>query len=142
MKLYWLVAENRYVHRQADIPKGMEAESRDIPTDLQGLMGLLNDLCADIAKLENDIAVEVGAEASYQMPKAPLIDIPPPPSGEDEPAYVDPDPPMSACRIVTQIDNPHVDVDAIVENIAKAKGQTLRRYAGAVAVRFEELSKK
>lgn len=50
MKLYWIESERRYVHRLSDVPKGVEAETRDIPTDLAGLMGHLNFLHEDLAK--------------------------------------------------------------------------------------------
>ena len=140
MKLYWLEAENRYVHRQADIPKGMEAEPQDIPTDLPSLMAHLNSLHEALAKTEQPTYTFI-----EQVPKAPLIDFPPPPpppSGDDGLAYVDPDPPMSACAVLSRIDNPKIPVDDVVETIGTSKGYALRRYAGAVALRFEELSKK
>lgn len=44
MKLYWIESEHRYVHRKDDIPKGANSEVHDIPTDLAGLMGFLNEL--------------------------------------------------------------------------------------------------
>jgi len=44
MFLYWLASENRYVHRQSDIPKGVEGERVDVPTNTEGLMGYLNNL--------------------------------------------------------------------------------------------------
>jgi hypothetical protein len=46
---------------------------------------------------------------------------------------------MTAGAIVSRIDTP--GVEQIVEAIATSKGQTLRRFAGAVAVRFAELGK-
>jgi len=48
-------------------------------------------------------------------------------------------PPMTAARVVSQIDTP--GIEQIVEVIATSKGQSLRRLAGAVAVRFAELGK-
>lgn len=47
MKLYYIFGEHRYVHRQSDIPKGAPHDVRDIPTDLSGLMGFLNNWEAD-----------------------------------------------------------------------------------------------
>jgi len=149
VKLYWLAAENRYVHRQADIPKGIEAEPREIPTDLQGLMDHLNGLARHAYEERRSLMSTIesfkteGSDTPYlDLPKAPLIGVPPPPSGDDEPAYVDPDPPMCATSILSRIDNPKIPVDDVVETIGTSKGYALRRYAGAVALRFEELSKK
>lgn len=57
MILYFIPTEHRYVHRQADVPRGVEAEKVDVPTDLAGLMGFLNDLRAahmlDLEKAKN-----------------------------------------------------------------------------------------
>jgi hypothetical protein len=44
MKLYFITAEHRYVHRQSDIPKGADFRVDEVPTDLAGLMSHLNVL--------------------------------------------------------------------------------------------------
>jgi hypothetical protein len=47
---------------------------------------------------------------------------------------------MSAEATLSRVDNPGVDVDAIVETIGKADGYALKRYAGAVALAFREIA--
>lgn len=118
MFLYWLASENRYVHRQADVPKGVDSERVDVPTDTAGLMGYLNNL---VLSRSGTISIETPSET-------PIV-----PERES--------PPMDAGAVLSRIDSPGVDVEGVVEAIAKAKGYALRRYAGAVAVRFQELGK-
>jgi hypothetical protein len=70
VKLYWIAAESRYVHRQSDIPKGVDSERVDVPTDTEGLMAYLNDLAQrqDVAHVDPQpdgtirVVDDVGAE--------------------------------------------------------------------------------
>lgn len=68
MKLYFILGENRYVHRQSDIPKGAETRVDDIPTDLAGLMAHLNELHQRVS--EPEVAPEV-PEALIEPVRAP-----------------------------------------------------------------------
>ena len=84
MILYFIPAEHRYVHRMADVPKGVEPKKVDVPTDLAGLMGFLNDLWAahqidlGLAKISTAQAEEAAAEemtvaeAVRQMVETPV----------------------------------------------------------------------
>lgn len=62
MILYFIPAEKRYVHRQSDVPKGVEPKKVDVPTDLQGLMGFLNDLWA-----AHQIDINLAMQAASDM---------------------------------------------------------------------------
>lgn len=56
--------------------------------------------------------------------------------------YTRPKPPMDASAVIARMDNPGGKIDDVIEFIAKMRGgHALKRVAGAVAMRFEELSK-
>jgi len=162
MFLYWLPFQRRYVHRLSDIPKGVESERIDVPTDTTGLMAYLNDLTQrqDVAHVDPQpdgtvrVVDDVGAEFvgdrkaviewlnagldEEDVPDREHSDPKPPPP---PPIVPDRERPMDAGAILSRIDSPGVNVEGVVEAIGKAKGYALRRYAGAVAVRFQELEK-
>jgi hypothetical protein len=48
---------------------------------------------------------------------------------------------MSATAQLSRVDNPGIDIDAIVEAIVSSEPYALKRFAGAVAVRFAEGAK-
>lgn len=49
---------------------------------------------------------------------------------------------LDATSVLARMENPGISIDAIVEGIAAMKGgYALKRIAGAVAIRFEELSR-
>lgn len=49
---------------------------------------------------------------------------------------------LDSASVLAQMDNPSLSIDTIVEGIAAMKGgYALKRVAGAVAIRFEELSR-
>ncbi|MCZ4340149.1 hypothetical protein O4H52_00925 [Sphingomonadaceae bacterium G21617-S1] len=48
---------------------------------------------------------------------------------------------MSASAHLSRMENPGVDIDRMIETIAGADMHSLKRFAGAVAVRFSELAK-
>ena len=125
MFLYWLAAENRYVHRQADVPKGVESERVDVPTDIVGLMAYLNAL---VTPRPQDAAPPVLAEPEEAEPPIEV---------EPEP----PKPPMTAVALLSRVDSPGVNVEGVIEAIGGARGYALARYASAVAIRFQELEK-
>lgn len=134
MFLYWLPAERRFVHRQSDIPKGVSDERLNVPTDIVGLMGFLN---------------EVVTSPRYAQSPPEAVEAPPAPAEVEAPIEAPEEPqalpaaiprPMDAGAVLSRLDSPGVDVEGVVEAIAKAKGYALRRYAGAVAVRFQELA--
>ena len=122
MILYLVKSESRYVHRLSDIPKGAEFEKLDIPTDTQGLMGYLNTITA----------------RKPSEPNIQVIPVLPPPTPEPAPA---PARSMEAEAVLSRMDQLDVNVDAVVDAIDRARGFTLKRYAGAVALRFETLAK-
>lgn len=120
MRLYRLILRDRahYVGTQADA-RAMKRETGiawteiDVPTDKAGLLAFLND---------NAPPPQIAAPAPP----------PPPPSP----------PALDAASILARMDNPEVCIDAIVEGIAHMKGgYALKRVAGAVAIRFEELAR-
>jgi len=163
MFLYWLASENRYVHRQSDIPKGVDSERVDVPTDTAGLMAYLNNLVLNRGKpldhpapgeqlLTSPEPVTLGdpcncAVVTTAKDAAQVLATGAGVAFEGEPGIVLPQLPeqprralpMDAGAILSRIDNP--GVEGVVEAIGKAKGYALRRYAGAVAIRFQELEK-
>lgn len=136
MFLYWLAAERRYVHRQSDIPKGVESERVDVPTDTAGLMAYLNSL----VKIEADPNPAPG-----EMPLAAIPISADTPIGEIEEVkevFIDNKPvPMNAIALLSRVDSPGVNVEGVIEAIAKARGYALARYASAIAIRYQELDK-
>ncbi len=140
MKLYWIDNESRYVHRLSDIPKGNEVVVHEIPTDLSGLMAHLNELHKIIAEKPVEQVIGDFHPAMLETSEEVVFPAEPGPVFEPLPAPVPRD--MSAGAVLARMDQPGIDVDGVVEAIAKAKGYALRRYSGAVAVRFEEMSKK
>lgn len=134
MFLYWLAAENRYVHRQADVPKGVESERVDVPTDIAGLMAFLN--AKEQARLHD---IQMAMEAASTMTRIGLSD-----ARDDEltePELQPPKPPMTAVALLSRVDSPGVNVEGVIEAIGGARGYALARYAGAVAIRYQELEK-
>lgn len=110
MKLYFLIDEKRYVHRQSDIPKGADFEPQDIPTDLAGLMAHLNALWKNFQ----------GAEAPSTEVEAPEVHSPP-------------EAPPRAPELTVK------DCIAIEEAIQDANPIQLRVFAENVAARQKEL---
>lgn len=143
MKLYWIEQESRYVHRLSDLPKGTEPVVHDIPTDLAGLMGLLNELHAKaVVETKEQASDPVGVEEMFPdgdpidtAPERIVHALPAPEPDYTQSRYSD------AASQLARIDNPGVPVDQIVETIGKSSGYALRRYSGAVATRFQELAK-
>lgn len=135
MRLYY--AAGVYVGTQADAKRlDKDFTQVEVPVDKDGLMAFLNR--AKIAP-----ANAVGAPPAIIAPEpeediADLLGEELPPQEPMPPVFTD-QRPMSAGNIVSQIDTP--GIEQIVEVIAASKGQSLRRLAGAVAVRFAELGK-
>ncbi|WP_242098161.1 hypothetical protein [Sphingomonas sp. CROZ-RG-20F-R02-07] len=132
MKLYRLTIDNRaqYVGTQADAratkrETGQTWAEVEVPTDKAGLIAFLN---------ENAVA----------MP-APLAPKPPTTPAPAIPLHVEATAPpkaLDATSVFARMDNPSLSIDVIVEGIAAMKGgYALKRVAGAVAIRFEELSR-
>lgn len=134
MFLYWIESERRYVHRKDDIPKGLPIDRVDVPTSTEGLMGYLNGLVATSS-------LEVVEQEIAELLPSPSVTSEPEPAPPPEIVPAREQPPMSAEAVLSRIDSPGVDVEGVVEAIAKARGHALKRYAGAVAIRFHELEK-
>ena len=135
MFLYWLAAERRYVHRQSDIPKGVDAERVDVPTDIAGLMAYLNSLVkieADPRPAPGEMPLAAIPVREQSAPEPP----PPPPIVPDRDRA-----PMNAIALLSRVDSLGVNVEGVIEAIAKARGYALARYAGAIAIRYQELEK-
>lgn len=74
MKLYWLPNEHRYVHRMADVPKDDIYSVTEVPTDLAGLMGFLNELWqAHQIELCNAVVDFVAEHPVPERDEAPVI---------------------------------------------------------------------
>lgn len=158
MYLYWLESESRYVHRQSDVPKGTSADRVDVPTDTAGLMAYLNNLIAERSKIVdfsqfravgeplNCAVVETQQEADAVTATGAGVGIEAPeelfPDGDPVEAPAMPKVCMSASSVLSRIDSPGVPVDQVVETIGKAPMYALKRYSGAVAVRFQELANR
>lgn len=123
MRLYRLIVAGRprYVGTQADA-RAMKRDTGaawteiDVPTDKAGLLAFLD------------------APATPEEDTAPPQ---PPRVSEHRSALA-----LNAASVLARMDNPDLGLDAIVEAIAVMKGgYALKRVAGAVAIRFEELSR-
>lgn len=121
MRLYRLNVDARahYLGTQAEA-RAMKRDTGaawtevDVPTDKAGLIAFLNAAAP-----------------------APVIVTSPVPA----PAPSSPRP-QDAGSILARLDNPALDLDTVIEAIAAMKGgHALKRVAGAVAIRFEELSR-
>jgi len=119
MKLYYIFTEHRYVHRQADVPKGTPHEVRDIPTDLAGLMAKLNDFEAD-RQLEREHWKAARAEAEQVYDEMPVED------KADTPTFI-----QQAEQQIT-----------VEEAIQTATPHQLAKYAENVCWRIKELAGK
>ncbi len=128
MRVYRLIIRGRahYVGTQADAraikrETGAAWSEVDVPTDKTGLLAFLNDSAAPAPE----------PVASSPPISAPALQPP-----RASPFALD------AASVLARMDNPDVSVDAIVEGIAHMKGgYALKRVAGAVALRFEELAR-
>ena len=130
MRLYCLRIRGRahYAGTQADAralkrETGAAWEEVDVPTGKAELIAFLNENAPGTPPTPAPPAVPVAPPAEQLQPlPAPL--------------------PLDAASILARMDNPALDLDAIVEAIARMRGgYALKRIAGAVAVRFEELSR-
>lgn len=130
MRLYRLIVRGRarYVGTQADAralkrDTGSAWEEVDVPLGKAELIAFLNGNACGL---------------SAEPAPAPASAAPPP--GEQTsplPHFA-----FDAASVLARMDNPLLDLDAIVEAIARMKGgYALKRVAGAVAIRFEELSR-
>lgn len=130
MRLYRLriLGRFRYVGTQADAralkrESGAPWEDVDVSIVKEQLIAFLNENAPGPSN-----------------PPAPIPAPPPPPAQPSRPPIAPP--PLDAASVLARMDNPSLDVDRIVEAIARMKGgYALKRVAGAVAVRFEELSR-
>lgn len=127
MRLYRLTVGGRacYAGTQADA-RAMKRETGatwtevEVPTDKAGLLAFLNENAP-------------GPPATIvPVPALPIAALPPTPASS----------PLDAGSVLARMDNPNLDIDAIIESIASMTGgYALKRVAGAVAIRFEELSR-
>lgn len=123
MNLY--LANGRYVGTQAEarkIDRGFRPVT--VPVDKDGLIGYLNAL-----RSASSIATAVQRPQADYSPEAVE-------RNGGFPASCD----MSATASLSRMNNPSMDVDGIVEAIMTAKDYALKRFAGAVAVAFKNLS--
>ena len=129
MRLYRLTVHGRtqYVGTQADAralkrDTGAAWEEIDVPLGKTELIAFLN-------------ANAPGPREARAPAPAPVV----PPADPPRPAPVPL--PLDAASVLARMDNPALDLDGIIEAIALMRGgYALKRVAGAVAVRFEELS--
>jgi len=144
MRLYH--AAGVYVGTQADAKRlDKDFTQVEVPTDKDGLMAFLNRakiapqnavgappvVTAPLTEDEaDDICDLLGLEPEVVKAHNEIM---------DDLTWAEAPAPMTAARVVSQIDTP--GIEQIVEVIATSKGQSLRRFAGAVAVRFAELGK-
>ena len=130
MRLYRLRTGGRarYVGTQADAralkrETGVTWEEVDVPMAKAELIGFLN---------ENTVIISEPA-APIPAPASPLVERSP-----RSPTAL----PIDAASVLARMDNPSLDLDAIIETIARMNGgYALKRVAGAVAMRFQELSR-
>lgn len=129
MRLYRLIVRGRarYVGTQADA-RAMKRETGeawaeiDVPTDKAGLLVFLNENAPAITQPGAPPPPLPPTAATQPPAPAPLV--------------------LDATSILARMDNPGLNIDAIVNGIAALKGgYALKRVAGAVAVRFEELAR-
>lgn len=133
MRLYRLIVADRphYVGTQADA-RALKRETSaawsevEVPTDKAGLIAFLNEIAAAAPPLRVATLPQTLEPAPITAPLPTLA----------------PSHPLDAGSILARLDNPDLGIDAIVEGIARMKGgYALKRVAGAVAIRFEELSR-
>lgn len=119
MILYFIPAEKRYVHRLSDVPKGVEPKKVDVPTDLQGLMGFLNELWA-AHQIDLDLAKNT-VDFSQLRPEGAPINM------EGEPGVLNLDPllleepvvrEMTVAEAVRQIEELEVPTISAVVNLS------------------------
>lgn len=135
MRLYYALGV--YVGTQADAKRlDKDFTQVEVPTDKDGLMAFLNR--AKIAPAnavgappvitapEPEVEVEVEDDIADLLGEEPVA----PPRAVD----------MSASGTLSRMDNPDIRVDDVVEAIGKSKMHALKRFAGAVAMRFQELA--
>lgn len=132
MRLYRLIIQNRvrYAGTQADA-RAMKRETGaawtevEVPTDKGGLIAFLNEnapITSAPASSPPPTLTAPAAQSTTSTLRAPLS--------------------LDAASVLARMDNPDGRVDAVVEAIAAMKGgYALKRVAGAVAVRFEELAR-
>lgn len=126
MRLYRLRVRGRaqYVGTQADAralkrDTGSAWEEVDVPISKAELIVFLNEVFPDAPE-----------------PSVPVA------SGIEQPRPSPASLPRDAASVLARMDNPALDLDSVVEAIALMKGgYALKRVAGAVAIRFEELSR-
>lgn len=139
MKLYpvpggiWTGTEAEW--KKAMKARGLDAKafeatkSREVPTAKADLMEFLTFYAVDVYRLGDQAGavvatepeqVDVDALRALHNPTAPR------PST------------LSADRIVSQMDNPGVDIEGMIAFICNAEGATLKRFAGAVAMAFQQ----
>jgi len=121
MRLY-VTPSGSWAGTQADAralakSEGADWKEVDVPTDKPGLLTFLN---------ENKVGAKP-APPELQAVKRTF------PSAKGAA-------PMSASDVLSRMDNPGIDVDGIVETVSRSSGHALKRYAGAVALAFQNLS--
>lgn len=126
MRLY-ASPDGRWTGTQADAKKLGKYAEIDVPTDKPGLLAWLNSRAE---------------KPSPTLPPPPVVaepdDIADLLGEEPAPSPVARD--TSASATLSRIDNPDIRVDDVVEAIGKSKMHALKRFAGAVAMRFQELA--
>lgn len=142
MLAYLVPTENRFVRTQGEARKLGFGEATEIPTDKNGLLNFVNEMLSEHARqlreAKGDTAYVDDAPPHSVAEANPVHDTPEPPKPSEKPAERD----FGATAVLSRMDNPKLDIDAVIEHIAKMKGgHALKRVAGAVSMRFEELSK-
>jgi len=123
-------AGGQYYVRQSDIPKGVVTERVDVPTDANGLAVYLSAIS------QPPVAVPAPDQIVVTTPVGEVAEV--------AEVFIDDKPirpPMNAIALLSRVDSPGVNVEGVIEAIAKARGYALARYAGAIAIRYHELEK-
>jgi hypothetical protein len=125
-------------------PKAFEAtKTREVPTGKKELMEFLTFFAVDPYRTGRGVpattvpAVDVEALRREHNPDAPdLPPAPPAPPAPESPAFAD----TGAEAQLSRIDNPGAGVDKMIDFISTTRGPTLKRFAGAVAMAFQNLT--
>lgn len=113
-------------------PKAFEAtKTREVPTAKADLMEFLNFYALDVYRL-GDQANAVVAAAPEQVDVDALRAL-------HNPSAPRPST-LSADRVLSQMDHPGVDIEGMIAFICNSKGTALKRFAGAVAMAFQQLT--
>ena len=137
MRLY-VTPAGQWAGTQADAKKLGQFAEVDVPTDKPGLLAWLNEQRVGDTGQRGCCPYMGTRQCECGQEPDDIADL----LGEPEPEPVAAPRPvdMTASAILSRMDNPDIRVDDVVEAIGKSKMHALKRFAGAVAMRFQELA--